>query len=222
MWMRRSRSLRDSDGSQLKMVSNLVLPMSMIGPVNSVGAGFSKLWYVDVRSDGSCAFQSLGPLAAARPGDAMESIDAKMSDAAYSVENLKKLRGEMRPELIAAGLFADEADAMLNTWENAYFKSPGTRVFFIVPTDWTERVLPVRCSVDANITRVMVGRIDLITPQDREVLRKLADGSQGMRRMRRGRRCGKSWADSPSRCCGIRSRLIRRRRCRSWWRCCRQ
>jgi hypothetical protein len=36
----------------------------------------------------------------------------------------------MKESLMQAGLFAEEADAMLNTWELSYFKSPGWRLFF--------------------------------------------------------------------------------------------
>ena len=62
--------------------------------------------------------------------------------------------------MIRSGLFADEADAMLNTWKASYFEKPGLRVFYIVPREWTDYFLPLELSVPADVTRVIVGRID--------------------------------------------------------------
>ena len=67
----------------------------------------------------------------------------------------------MKKALIAQGLFADEAEAMLNTWKTSYFQKPGLRVFYIVPREWTDYFLPLEFSVPARVTRVIVGRIDL-------------------------------------------------------------
>jgi hypothetical protein len=86
------------------------------------------------------------------------------------------LRTEMRAALIHEGLFADEADALLATWELSYFKAPGTRLFFTVPQTWTDQVLPLKLSEPADVTRVMVGRIELITPRQRELLKTIAAG----------------------------------------------
>ena len=67
----------------------------------------------------------------------------------------------MRGTLVADGLFDDEAQAMLNTWNRAYFEKHGLRVFFSVPRAWTDHRMPLALSVPADITRVMVGRIEL-------------------------------------------------------------
>ena len=61
------------------------------------------------------------------------STPAEFAGADYSSANLDKLRGEMRVALKEEGLFLDEADALLNTWELSYFKSAGLRLFFMVP-----------------------------------------------------------------------------------------
>jgi hypothetical protein len=95
----------------------------------------------------------------------------------YSPYNLAKLRVEMRRELIADGLYGDEADAMLKTWELAYFKSPGLRLFYLLPQQWTDAVLPLRCSIPSEVTRTMVGRIELVTPRQRGLLNKIGTGS---------------------------------------------
>ena len=77
----------------------------------------------------------------------------------------------------ATPLDADEAQGLLNTWEISYFKSPGLRVFFLVPRAWTEYYLPLETSLPANINRVMVGRIELITPEQRKALTKISETS---------------------------------------------
>jgi hypothetical protein len=76
--------------------------------------------------------------------------------------------------LAADGLFDDEARALLNTWELSYFKSTGLRVFFLVPRAWTDFYLPLEISQPADVNRVMVGRIELVTPSQRKILREIS------------------------------------------------
>ena len=83
-------------------------------------------------------------------------------------------KASLRSALVAEGLFEDEAQALLNTWELSYFKSPGLRVFFLVPRAWTDFYLPLDISVPADLNRVMVGRIELVTPGQRNLLRQIA------------------------------------------------
>jgi len=63
---------------------------------------------------------------------------------------------------------------MLATWDVSYFQSPGLRVFYIVPREWTDAVLPIHFSTPVKLTRVMVGRVDVVTPEHRATLAKLA------------------------------------------------
>ena len=67
----------------------------------------------------------------------------------------------MKVALMQAGLFNDEADAMLETWKESYFKNPGLRLFYMVPAEWTNYHLPLTISAPHTLTRVLVGRIDL-------------------------------------------------------------
>ncbi len=92
----------------------------------------------------------------------------------FSTANFLKLRDSLKAALISEGLYDDEARALLNTWEASYFKSPGLRVFFLVPREWTDYYLPLQISLPAHINRVMVGRIELVTPEQRKVLQQLA------------------------------------------------
>ncbi|MFT7591884.1 MAG: hypothetical protein ACI9UJ_001813 [bacterium] len=58
-----------------------------------------------------------------------------------------------------AGLYEDEAAAMLNTWEESYFNKPGIKVFWIVPRVFTDSILPIQFSQTVSgLERVMMGR----------------------------------------------------------------
>ena len=62
---------------------------------------------------------------------------------------------------------------MLATWRLSYFESEGLRVFFLLPRSWTDGYLPLAISTPADITRVMVGRVELVSAHQRETLQKL-------------------------------------------------
>lgn len=134
------------------------------------------LWLVDVRPNGTVAFRTLC-LNGSTDGspDTLMYASASFQDQEYSTEKLDKLKGLMQQALEEAGLFHDEAYALLKTWELSYFQSPGQRLFFMVPRSWTEAVMPMKLSVPAEITRVMVGRIELVTPRQRQLLQQIAE-----------------------------------------------
>ncbi|HEY1790097.1 MAG TPA: hypothetical protein VGJ73_18260, partial [Verrucomicrobiae bacterium] len=92
----------------------------------------------------------------------------------YDWGNLQKLEASLKTALVTEGLFNDEAQALLNTWQVSYFKSAGLRVFFLCPRAWTDYYLPLQISLPARIDRVMVGRIELVTPDDRAKLEQIA------------------------------------------------
>jgi hypothetical protein len=121
-----------------------------------------KVWLADVRADRSIAFREHPALTLGKATVGKELARLKRFAAGeYDAGNLQKLRASLKTSLINQGLFADEAEAMLNTWRHSYFEKPGLRVFYIVPRAWTENFLPLTLSVPARINRVIVGRIDL-------------------------------------------------------------
>jgi hypothetical protein len=135
------------------------------------------LWLVDVRGDGSIAFTTVDRADLAAPKDrAIATFPADFSARDYSTENLKRVRESLHAALVRDGLYGDEADGLLNTWEASYFRRPGLRLFFLVPRQWTDHVLPLRVSGSADTTRVMVGRIEIVTPRQRDLLRQIARG----------------------------------------------
>jgi hypothetical protein len=86
---------------------------------------------------------------------------------------IEALNRELAAALTGEGLYADEAAAMLATWRLSYFESEGLRVFFLLPQSWTEAHLPLSISTPAKVTRVMVGRVELVTAHQRQVLEQL-------------------------------------------------
>ena len=122
-----------------------------------------KVWLVSVRADQAVAFREHAALTL-RKSDSGKGLVRlrRFADADHGADNLKPLRASLKTSLINQGLFADEAEAMLNTWQHSYFGKPGLRVLYIVPRAWTEHFLPLTISVPSRVNRVIVGRIDLL------------------------------------------------------------
>lgn len=134
------------------------------------------MWLLDVRRDGAVAFRRLPEsIRHDQFADQLFMTTDIFADREFSTERLDSLRDQMREALVSDGLFEDEAVALLNTWQLSYFQSPGQRLLYIVPRAWTDAVLPLRLSVRADITRVMVGRIELVTPRQRELIQQIAE-----------------------------------------------
>jgi hypothetical protein len=78
-------------------------------------------------------------------------------------------------ELTAAGLYEKESLAMVNTWRTSWFGENGTRLLYLVPSKQTDKLLPLKVdpAPDEQV-RVLVGRLETITPEDcQQLVRKL-------------------------------------------------
>lgn len=65
--------------------------------------------------------------------------------------------------LIKEGLFADEALAMVNTWEHGYLKVPGLRLLYMLPRNEVDAILPLKMTpAPEKLTRVFVARIEVL------------------------------------------------------------
>jgi hypothetical protein len=121
----------------------------------------ANLWLADIHPNGTVAFREQGELSIAKSDASGELVRIPLfSDGDYG-EKLADLRRSMKKSLIAAGLYDDEAEAMLETWKESYFKTPGLRIFYIVPDEWIGYFLPLQISAPHEMKRVLVGRIDL-------------------------------------------------------------
>ena len=163
--------------SLVKVIRNLKdQSLSITGKWNKdTPLTIEHLWLVDIQKDGTVAFKTLGPVTFHEEQQEIK-LPSQFEAEDFSQENLANLRNSMHGVLVKLGLFEDEATAMLETWELSYFKSPGLRLFFIVPTEWVNETLPLSISVPSRITRVMLGRIEIVTPKQREILSRIAQG----------------------------------------------
>ena len=76
-----------------------------------------------------------------------------------------EIGAQMQAALVSEGLFADEAKAMVNTWKDSWFTEEGVRVLYLLPRPWTDETLPMTLNPQPkDLTRVMVGRAEIITP----------------------------------------------------------
>ncbi len=163
------RITRSKNGETLKISSQLDPALKM-----GTQLKIAHLWQVDARDDGSMAFRALKSVTVdTKDGP---SIPAKFDEKDFLTDNRVKLRNRIYEALLEEGLFADEAYALLNTWEQAYFKSTGQRIFFLVPREWTDHYLPLELAAPADVSRVMIGRIEMVAPRHRALLAKIAAG----------------------------------------------
>ena len=151
----------------------LVLHGKVVGAALRTG----PIWLVDIDREKGTAFRELPPLTLPSNSEAvLGRMPARFDANDYARGNLDPLRTSMRRALITDGLFEDEADALLETWKLSYFESDGMRLFFLVPRAWTDRVMPLSLSVPAQVERVMVGRIEIVSERQRELLAQIAAG----------------------------------------------
>jgi hypothetical protein len=100
-----------------------------------------------------------------RPGDELEMA----------------LGNSLAAALVQSGLYPREAQAMVNTWKDLWFRENGLRVLFVLPRTWTDSVLPMTLNpAPKKLTRVMVGRAELLPPGLEEKLsRQITEARDG-------------------------------------------
>ena len=87
-------------------------------------------------------------------------------------QTIESLARDLEIILVANGLYAKEASAMIKTWSDSWFEE-GMRVFYVVPRKLTDSILPIRIDpAPAEITRVLVGRMEVITPETEQTIRQ--------------------------------------------------
>jgi hypothetical protein len=89
--------------------------------------------------------------------------------------NLTQLRQQMAAELVEFGLYKKEALAMVETWHDSWFEE-GTRIFYIYPRAQVDAELPLKIQpAPAEIARVFVGRVEVLSPWTRQTIQNAAD-----------------------------------------------
>ncbi len=116
---------------------------------------------VRVKPDGSGEFSDLGAIA---PGGSVRPERWKQCPDAGCLKT--GLGWTVRMKLVAQGLDADEALAMVKTWSRSWFASEGTRILYIVPRECTDAILPLTITpAPEKLVRVLVGRLEYLTPE---------------------------------------------------------
>ena len=110
-------------------------------------------------------------------------FDRVSSGESVSVSQLKAIgHGDLRrmviDALVGEGLYEKEAVAMVNTWDDSWFLEPGRRVLYMVPAPITEQLLPLHIQPEPQQrVRVLVGRMEIMSPEDEARLTKLVEQS---------------------------------------------
>ncbi len=90
--------------------------------------------------------------------------NSSIADPPQLNADLNSLSRDLEKILTGHGLNADEARAMLQTWNDSWFEE-GSRLLYIVPRAFVDSVLPLTIHpAPAHTTRVFVGRMEIVTP----------------------------------------------------------
>jgi hypothetical protein len=101
-----------------------------------------------------------------RPGERVTGAIPGMDGARPLPEFSQRLGDDLAARLVASGLFAKEARAMVNTWRSSYFQTEGIRVLFVLPRESTDALIPMTITpAPTEFVRVMVGRLEVLTPE---------------------------------------------------------
>ena len=110
------------------------------------------------------------------PGQSISATSAKKN------VSLDELRGIMTAELTAAGLYPKESVAMVDTWTTSWFAEEGTRLFYLVPQELTDQLLPLHITpAPAEMVRVMVGRVEIMSASVEQRLLTVVQNSAKVR-----------------------------------------
>jgi hypothetical protein len=96
---------------------------------------------------------------------------------------------QMIQQLVAAlvheGLYQREAEAMVKTWQASWFGEQGTRVLYLVPERITDEMLPLDIEPrPEEMVRVLVGRLDIMSPEEESQMTELVRRSAAARSQR--------------------------------------
>lgn len=85
-------------------------------------------------------------------------------------DELPDVLGAVRELLLAEGLYRKEADAMIETWRPDWFEE-GLRVLYLLPRAEVDERLPLTVSpAPDEVVRVIVGRLEVPTPEQDSVV----------------------------------------------------
>jgi hypothetical protein len=119
-----------------------------------------------------------GPLADL-PGGATNDIELAplLTNKVSLEEGVPRAKEMVAEALVKAGLYPKEAQAMVNTWEASYFHTEGLRILSVLPRSTVDEVIPIQIKpAPQQLVRVMVGRIEVLTPEmEQRIEKQLTD-----------------------------------------------
>ncbi len=159
-------------------VGNFALPLDVktkaggnVTVSNPTATAFSHIFVITIKPDGKGKYQFIPKIAA---GGSKE-VHLDVTENWLSREMLIRRIGEELEEcLTMEGLYRKEAKAMVKTWTDSYFETPGTRVLYLLPEKMTQELLPLKVDPQpTELKRVLVARVDVMTPEQTAAVEEL-------------------------------------------------
>jgi hypothetical protein len=120
---------------------------------------------------GTVRLAALGDL----PGGSARDVDVASAFTAPlpGEDAVSHLKQAVADALIKAGLYPKEAQAMVDTWERSYFRNDGLRILSVLPRPEVDAAIPIDITpAPQQLVRVMVGRVEVLTPDGERRLEK--------------------------------------------------
>lgn len=124
---------------------------------NSSTAAVPAAFYLQVSETGG-RLVSLGAVSQDHPIEIVRATNLLKME-----EYLPKAMAQVAQALVESGLYEDEAQAMVNTWKDSYFKTSGSRILYVLPRSWTDNILPLQMNPTPRcLVRTLVGRVEMM------------------------------------------------------------
>ncbi len=166
-----SNLIKNNDGDVEKYLfyrglANFGLPLALhflndntLEVKNNSALSIPFLYIYDHTNNSTVQMWGVGPLAAG------ETRVFHRPDTVYYDDINAPERQKFLTALQTAGLAPREALAMLNTWADGYFQTVGFKVFWIVPRELTDQILPLQIAPKPDLLeRVLVAKTEILTP----------------------------------------------------------
>jgi hypothetical protein len=136
------------------------------------------LFAVRVEKDG-IRYGTLGDLA--ERDDREVDAGAALGERRSFRDGVPAAKDAVAEALVKAGLYPKEARAMVNNWEKSYFRTEGLRLLSVVPRPLVDEVIPLKIKpAPDDLVRVMVGRVEVLTPDaEARVAEQVAKSAAG-------------------------------------------
>lgn len=158
-------------------LGNFELPIKLVAlgadrfEINNSGGEASGTLLLVRIDEGRVRFTRLEPLGP------QATIEVELPSEASTVDRLAEA---MVHELVGTGLYEKEGQAMVNTWHDSWFGENGTRLLYLVSHRATDELLPLSIEpAPSECVRVLVGRLETITPEDSQRLARAVAGESG-------------------------------------------